>query len=42
MVRIHVGQPILRRKMKEKDTRDRKFEDVVRSVEQATVLVLVY
>jgi len=28
--------------LKEPNTRDRKFEDVVKSVEQATVLVLVY
>lgn len=42
MVRIHVGQPILRGKMKEPNIRDREFEDIVRSVEQATVLVLVY
>ena len=29
-------------KLKESNTKDRKFEDVVKSVEQATVLVLVY
>ena len=34
--------PAVAAKLKEPNTRDRKFEDVVRSVEQATVLVLVY
>ncbi len=29
-------------KLKEPNTRDRKFEDVVKSAEQAAVLVLVY
>jgi len=29
-------------KLKDANTKERKFEDVVKSVEQATVLVLVY
>ena len=34
--------PEVAAKLKEAHTKDRKFEDVVKSVEQATVLVLVY
>jgi len=34
--------PEVAAKLKDTNTRDRKFEDVVKSVEQATVLVLVY
>ena len=34
--------PEVAAKLKEANTKDRKFEDVVKSVEQATVLVLVY
>jgi len=34
--------PDVAAKLKDPNTRDRKFEDVVKSVEQATVLVLVY
>ena len=34
--------PEVAAKLKEAHTKDRKFEDVVKAVEQATVLVLVY
>ena len=34
--------PEVAAKLKDAHTKDRKFEDVVKSVEQATVLVLVY
>ena len=34
--------PEVAAKLKEAHTKDRKFQDVVKSVEQATVLVLVY
>ena len=34
--------PEVAAKLKEAHTKERKFEDVVKSVEQATVLVLVY
>ena len=34
--------PEVAAKLKEAHTKERKFEDVVRAVEQATVLVLVY
>jgi len=34
--------PDVAAKLKDAHTKDRKFEDVVKSVEQATVLVLVY
>ena len=34
--------PAVAAKLKDAHTKDRKFEDVVKSVEQATVLVLVY
>ena len=34
--------PEVAAKLKDANTKDRKFEDVVKSVEQATVLVLVY
>ena len=34
--------PDVAAKLREPETRDRKFEDVVKSAEQAAVLVLVY
>jgi len=34
--------PDVAKKLKEPSTADRKFEDVVKSAQQATVLVLVY
>ena len=34
--------PVVAAKLKEPETKERKFEDVVKSAEQATVLVLVY
>ena len=34
--------PVAAAKLKEPNTKDRKFEDVVKSAEQAAVLVLVY
>ena len=34
--------PEVAAKLKEPNTKDRKFEDVVRELQQATVLVLVY
>ena len=34
--------PEVAAKLKDANTKDRKFEDVVKSVEQATLLVLVY
>ena len=34
--------PDVAAKLKEPNTKDAKFEDVVKSAEQATVLVLVY
>ena len=34
--------PEISAKLKDANTKDRKFEDVVKSVEQAAVLVLVY
>ena len=34
--------PDVAAKLKEPETKERKFEDVVKSVEQAAVLVLVY
>jgi hypothetical protein len=42
LLRFLESVPALAAKLKEPNTRERKFEDVVKDAEQAAVLVLVY